>query len=198
MSFKVGDKVLVKGGTKEVKTVHGVHNDDQGNIYQLFHKKSAGNFIWRDYELELVKDDIPEFFDKATALKLAIDGYEITNRNFPAYKVTFDGKDFMVGFQDSIGERANGVLEHEDGWCLYKEHTPEPKFSKGDFVSTTSGKLGLIVDKPQYYNNKFLYNVRFNFLSKSNAISRTTPELQLREVDKELLKEASEEYSLSI
>ena len=201
--FMPGDNVKILGTENDflrqyIGTIGEVIESGDEDVLVKVHGGTRDKGWWFRYNhLSFVSKPIPEFFDKATALKLSIDGHKITRELLDGFFV-FNGVDFTIKYSSGYEEKASAILNYEDNWCLYKEPTLEPKFSKGDFVSTTSGKLGLIVDKPQYYNNKFLYSVRFNFLSKSNATSRTTPELQLRKVDKELLKEASEEYSLSI
>ena len=192
MKFKVGDKVKIVSGcpekmSKYLDTIQEISEIAGGFHYMKNLPKMIGaqNCGWWPEELEYPV--VPEFFDKATALKLAIDGYAITRESFGGFFV-FNGVDFTSKYFSGYEEKASGILNYEDGWCLYKETTPEPKFSKGDFVITSTGKLGLVLDVFSEPYRPIRYKVRFDFRVIAKEPEFTVEEDTITKVVDEMLE----------
>jgi hypothetical protein len=115
--------------------------------------------------------------DKKEALKLAIDGYKIKNKNWNTdHYIYFNGKQFIfVGLYESL---ADDALNYEDNWEIIRE----PKFKRGQFVADTYGDYLKVFDY-EFCMSECIYYCACIYGTKNRDACIKRFENQLKEVD---------------
>ena len=201
MSFKVGDTVRVVSDAADFDAIH--YRGKIGSVVETWEGSSIVRFnetgcrwIFRNEYLLLVEDEPRRSMTLKEAIDKCLNGAKVYNEqwtNQNAY-VCFDGgmfnyvcgdlKDFWTGSRLSTG------------WRDFIEQPPKlssPRYTKGDFVITSTGKLGLVLDVFNEPYRTIRYKVRFDLRSNAKEPEYTVLEdtiLRLGiEADKDRLDE---------
>lgn len=201
MSFKVGDIVRVTSDAADFDAIH--YRGRVGSVVCARAENSIVEFrdiddqwIFRNEYLLLFEAEPRRSMTLKEAIDKCLNGAKVYNEqwaNKGAY-VCFNGGMFHYIWgnlkQSWIGSRLS------TGWRDFVEQPPKPsspRYTKGDFVITSTGKLGLVLDVLNEVDRSIRYKVRFDFRSNAKEPEYTVLEdtiLRLGiEADKDRLDE---------
>lgn len=173
--FKVGDKVKILSDTsrklseytgtiQEISSIEGLWYYMKGLPREKNKSDYAqDNIVWTEDELELVPNETPKkTMNLKEALKAMLDGKTvvISEKQWDGYKFSYSDtfNHFVVSFRGDTIEAT--ALKY---YCnkQFKLYSPPHKYSKGQFIVSTSGDFGKIIETDGHDNGVPKYKLQF-------------------------------------
>ena len=196
MSFKVGDIVMVTSDAADFDAIH--YRGRVGSVVCASAESSIVEFrdiddqwIFRNEYLLLFEEEPRRSMTLKEAIDKCLNGAKVYNEqwvNQNAY-ICFDGGMFNYVRGDLKDSWTGSRLS--TGWRDFVEQPPKPpspRYTKGDFVITSTGKLGLVLDVLNEVDRSIRYKVRFDFRVIAEEPEFTVEEDTITKVVDEMLE----------